>query len=359
MKRKVSIIGTNGLPANYGGFETLTKYLVRDLSDFFDITVYCSNIHKKKYSVYGNAKLVYLPLSANGLQGVIYDVLSIVHSLFTQEILLVLGSSGTIALPLNKIFKRHIVFNFGGLDWQREKWGLFAKWFLKYSEGVGVRFSNYTIVDNEVFAAYVFNTYKKHSFLVEYGGDHVSYNPNNDYLTKHNLKNGKYFLSISRAQEDNNIHLLIDYFKDIKDKKLVIISNWKTSDYGINLKNKFGMLENIILIDAIYDQEELDSIRKSCYCYIHTHSACGSAPSLIEAMCLNLPIISFDVPANRATTENSALYFSSKNEFINIMNGLLDEQIDNLRQKSKDIAEKRYKWKIISEKYKELLNVQN
>ena len=73
-----------------------------------------------------------------------------------------------------------------------------------------------------------------------------------------------------------------------------------------SLKKQYSNYDNIFLINAIYEQRELDIIRFTAFCYIHTHSACGTAPSLVEAMYLGLPVFSFDVPANRATTENKA-----------------------------------------------------
>ena len=115
-KKKLSIIGTVGLPANYGGFETLADHVVRNLGDDYDITVYCT---KKKYSkenrpsTYLNAKLKYLPFDANGAQSIIYDSLSILHSLFYADVLLVLGVAGAWMLPLVRIFtnKKIIISN--------------------------------------------------------------------------------------------------------------------------------------------------------------------------------------------------------------------------------------------------------
>jgi len=355
LKKKVAIIGTNGLPAKYGGFETLANYLVENLSKEYDLTVYCSKLVKnEKLTEYKGAKLKHFPLSANGMEGILYDIVTIIHAFFTSDTLLILGSSGTIILPLNYLFRKRIVFNFGGLDWQREKWNLFAKKFLKLSETLGVKFAEKTIVDNSVFGEYVKSEYGKDSYLIEYGGDHVIPSNNSVVLNKYNLGGKKYFLSVSRAQEDNNIHLLLEAFKLDRNKDLAIISNWNTSEYGRRLKEEYSNIDNIEIIDAVYNQNELDAIRSQAYCYIHTHSACGSAPSLIEAMSLGLPIISFDVEANRSTTENKAIYFKDVAELTKILSTLKDEELDILKSISKEIADRRYKWAIISKKYSEL-----
>jgi len=354
LKKKVGIIGTNGLPAKYGGFETLTNYLVRDLNKEFDITVYCSSLHKNNpLKNFNGAHLVHLPFSANGFQGIIYDILSILHSLFFMDVLLVLGSSGTLIFPLNYIFRKKIVFNFGGLDWQREKWNYLTKKFLKLSEAFGVKFAQTIIVDNMVFGEYVRDNYNKESVLIEYGGDHVLPASDKAIMDKYNITFNEYFLSVSRAQEDNYIHILLDAFVTTPNLNLVVISNWHTSAYGINLKKNYSDYKNIKLIDAVYDQKELDVIRSNANWYIHTHSACGSAPSLIEAMSLSLPIISYDVPANRATTENKALYFKDANEMKNLLSAINGYNSKEYSTSMKEIASRRYRWEIISRKYKE------
>jgi glycosyltransferase involved in cell wall biosynthesis len=355
LKKKVGIIGTNGLPAKYGGFETLANYLVRDLSNYFDLTVYCSKLNKnKQLKEFNGAKLVHLPLSANGMQGVLYDILCILHSFFTMDTLLILGSSGTVVLPLNFLFRKKIVFNFGGLDWQREKWNVLAKKFLKISEAFGVKYADTTVVDNAVFAEYVKNTYKLESKLIEYGGDHVIPSKDTKVLQKHGIDYANYFLSVSRAQEDNYIHILLDAFVKTPEVNLVVISNWQTCTYGINLKSNYSNYPNIKLVDAVYDQNELDAIRSNAEWYIHTHSACGSAPSLIEGMSLGLPIISFDVPANRSTTEGRAIYFKDIEELKKIIQTIDNFNKIELASIMKEIASRRYRWKIISGKYKEL-----
>ena len=89
MLKKIAIIGTVGLPSNYGGFETLTEYLTKYLGDKFDFTVFCSSkSYKKKIKTYNNAKLKYLPLNANGIQSIFYDILSIFYALFFADVLL-------------------------------------------------------------------------------------------------------------------------------------------------------------------------------------------------------------------------------------------------------------------------------
>ena len=150
--KKVAIIGTVGLPAIYGGFETLAEYMTAELKDHYDFTVYASSkAYTQKLDEYNDVKLQYLPLNANGIQSIPYDVLSMLHALRHADILLVLGVSGCIFLPFIKLISRkRIIVNIDGLEWKRDKWGVFSKAFLKFSEAVAVKVADVVVADNKV-----------------------------------------------------------------------------------------------------------------------------------------------------------------------------------------------------------------
>ena len=126
---------------------------------------------------------------------------------------------------------------------------------------------------------------------------------------------------------------------------------------GKNLRDKFSSYSNLLLLDPIYEQARLDELRGNCCLYIHGHSVGGTNPSLVEAMNLGLCCVVFNVNYNIETTENSALYFSSKDELSNIITKYDNDQIDvqSYREKMKEIAKRRYLWGIITEKYSNIL----
>ncbi|MEO0096420.1 MAG: DUF1972 domain-containing protein, partial [candidate division WOR-3 bacterium] len=142
--KNIAIIGTVGIPANYGGFETLAENLVTHLSSEFNITVFCSGkAYDKRLETYKGAKLRYINLSANGPESIFYDIFSIFRSLKFADVLLILGVSGCVSLPFVRLLSRKkIVVNIDGLEWRREKWGRFARWFLKLSEMLAVRYAD-------------------------------------------------------------------------------------------------------------------------------------------------------------------------------------------------------------------------
>ena len=131
---KIAIIGTAGLPAKYGGFETLAEYLTKELNQRHLFMVYCSsNMYSRKLSQYNGSNLKYIPLNANGAQSILYDIVSMIHALFFADVILILGVSGCIFLPvLRLLFRKKIIVNIDGLEWQRDKWSRFGKSFLNY-----------------------------------------------------------------------------------------------------------------------------------------------------------------------------------------------------------------------------------
>ena len=135
---------------------------------------------------------------------------------------------------------------------------------------------------------------------------------------------------------------------------LVVISNWAFTEYGRQLKLKYAGRPNIILLDAIYDQEEIDFLRKNAVIYIHTHSFCGTAPSLVEAMNLGLPVICFDVDTNRYTTENRSGYFNNSEELSKLLSTLTDDDLKINAENMLQIAKNKYSWSIITKKYAQL-----
>ena len=162
--KKVAIIGTQGVPAQYGGFESLVENIIGDnCSAGIAYTVFCSSLDKdNRLKTYKGCRLKYVPLHANGVQSIPYDMLSMLRALKGYDTLLILGTSGCLLLPFLKILTRSkIVINIDGLEHRREKWGKVARWMLRHSEQMAVRYADVIIADNKGISDYVTETYGK------------------------------------------------------------------------------------------------------------------------------------------------------------------------------------------------------
>ena len=359
-KKHIAIIGTVGLPANYGGFETLAAQLVEGLKEKFDLSVYCS---AKKYAVterqnyYNSAKLIYLPFQANGFQSIIYDIISILHALFYADILLVLGVPGAIIFPFVRLFtNKKIIVSIDGIEWKRNKWNKPARYYLWISEWFAIQFGHKSIADNESIQDYTAMRYGLLSQIIEYGADHtIKVVPTKEDLKKYPFIKNPYAFKVCRIEPENNIHEVLKAFENLPKFTLVMVGNWNVNEYARNLRQQYALFSNIILLDPIYNQKELDCLRGNAYVYIHGHSAGGTNPSLVEAMYLGLPIITFDVSYNRTTTEDKALYFKNAYNLQEILQHTTLTQYKMVASNMAEIAKRRYNWKTITTKYEGLI----
>jgi glycosyltransferase involved in cell wall biosynthesis len=356
-KKKIHIVGTHGVPAKYGGFETLADYLCQNLSAEYDITVYC-NAHKypQREQEYFGAKLMYLKIEANGFKGIFYDLFTYFKAILSADIILYLSPVGSgFMTPLKYLTRRKVIVNHGGLnEWEREKLSSYQKIWAKFNHFVAAKFADVNIADNYLYQKSLKSNFNVDSVVIRYGGDHVNKDFSNTELLENKypfVKSTKYAVSVSRAQLDNNIHMVLEAFEDFTDFKIVLISNWNVSKYGLDLKSKYKNNPNIIILDAIYDKLELDYIRGNAYVYIHSHSRCGTAPSLVEAMHLEIPILSLDADTNRETTKNKAVYFSTSSELNKSLCSLDEDLLLNNKQNMHEIAKREYTWAEISKDY--------
>ena len=359
-QKKVAIIGTVGLPACYGGFETLVSFLAKHLHEEHALTVYCSGKtypKAKRQATYEGARLVYLPFNANGVQSIIYDCVSILHALFYADVLLILGVPGGMLLPFVKLFTRKkIIVSIDGLEWRRAKWNRVAKWFLRWSENLAVKFSHADISDNDAIQNYTARTYSTRSRVIEYGGDHAVWQPVTEaHKQKYPFLARPYAFKVCRIEPENNVHLILEAFAELPEYPFVLVGNWNHSPFSRQLREHFGHHPNLHLLDPIYNQQELDVLRSNCFVYVHGHSAGGTNPSLVEAMSLGLPVMAFNVSFNKATTEHKALFFESKIELKQHVRGTTFVAWQALGREMKEIADRRYTWQVIARKYDYLI----
>jgi len=357
--KKIAIVGTVGVPANYGGFETLVENLVQYHSTnalSYDVTVYCSSkSYTEKAPAYLSAELQYIPFNANGAQSIVYDWVSLLFAMWRSDVILLLGVSGATMLPLVRLFSSaKVVTNIDGIEWRRQKWKGIAKWFLKFSERVAVRFSHEVIADNGAIAEYVKEAYGIEAHVIAYGGDHAV---DVDAVSIDELGlPDQYAFSVCRIEPENNVHMIIEAFAAQADLPLVMVGNWNSSEYGRTLKETYKSSEHVILMDPIYDLGKLKTLRSNAICYIHGHSAGGTNPSLVEAMHFGKPILAFDCSFNRKTTENKAYYFDDQESLIHLLGLVGDSEAKRAGDQMLEIARRRYTWNVVAKQYFDLIS---
>ena len=355
----ISIIGTVGVPAAYGGFETLADNLVRyhsvrGLTSF--LHVYCSApAYSERPQAYYSARLHFLPLSANGVQSIPYDIWSLCMAVLRgSDCLLLLGVSGAVALPVVRWLSRaRIVTNIDGIEWRREKWRGAAKWFLRFSEHLAVRYSHEVVADNAGIADYVRETYGRDCQVIAYGGDHAVQVAPKPYTEK---LPPRYAFALCRIEPENNVGMILEAFSRQTAVPLVFVGNWDNSAYGKELRERFGGRTHLQLLDPTYDAGVLRHLRERAILYVHGHSAGGTNPSLVEMMHFGVPVAAFDCDFNRHTTNGKAWFFASTDQLGTLVGSAAPDAAENNGSAMLCLARERYTWDAIGAAYFKLLS---
>jgi glycosyltransferase involved in cell wall biosynthesis len=355
--KRVAVIGIQGVPAKYGGFESLVENIIGEhCSDDVEYTVFCSaKDYTTRLKEYKGVRLRYIPLfHANGWQSTLYDICSMLACVGRgYSTALVLGTSGCLFTPVFRwLFRGKLVVNIDGLEHRRQKWGKWQRRFLKASEAAAVRVADILIADNRGIQQYVTDTYGKPSALIAYGGDQtqrtVTPERQQEILQRYGLEAGTYGVTVCRIEPENNCHVVLEAFAQA-GHPLVFVGNWAVNEYGRRLKERYAGQKGMTLLESVYDLDVLYTLRANARCYVHGHSAGGTNPSLVEAMFFGKPILAFRVVYNIETTLGEAAYFATVGKLVELLSGPLP---DGARMR--EIAQERYTWARIAKQYEGL-----
>lgn len=360
--RRYAIVGTVGVPGTYGGFETLAENLVRyhaAQGRAEVLAVYCeAAAYPDRPARFLSAELRYVPLKANGVQSIPYDIWSLCHAVWRgTDVILLLGVSGALALPLLRLVSRaRIVTNIDGIEWKRDKWSGLAKSVLRLSERLAVRWSHAVVADNQAIAEHVQASYAARCEVIAYGGDHALATAPADEAVRGLPE--LYALALCRIEPENNVAMILEAFAAMPDRALVFVGNWDKSEYGRTLRARYGDKPNLYLLDPVYEPARLRRVRDGAWLYVHGHSAGGTNPSLVEMMQFGVPVVAHGCAFNRYSTEHGALYFETVAELQAVVGGLDDDTAVAVGERMGEIARRRYTWAEIGRAYFALMDKQ-
>ena len=354
-KMKIGILGSRGIPNNYGGFEQFAEYLSEGLvNEGYKVVVYNPHNHIYQEKKWHGVHIIYKynPEKKLGVLGqFIYDFLCIISIRKEKfDIIFQLGYTSSslwgYLLPSNAV----VVTNMDGLEWKRSKYSLYAQYFLKLAEKLAIKTSNYLVADSICIQEYL-KKYDKPVVFIPYGAVPVE-KFDEEVLQDYNLKANQYYIVIARIEPENNIDLILSAFvKSNTIKKIVIVGHTNRNKYGNYIQKKYLKFENIIFLGGIYDIHILNMLRHYAIIYFHGHSVGGTNPSLLEAMSSKVYIAAHNNEFNRAIVEDDGLYFSSEMDIVNIIKteDLLfnKKMVENNFEKIKE----QYNWQQIVKSY--------
>ncbi len=363
---KIAILGTRGIPNNYGGFEQFAEYLSVGLVEKgHEVTVYSPHFHDYKEPVYKGVRIKHLyspeQVVGHSFGSFFYDYACLKDALKGNDMFDILYELGyTSVVPsyiwfnVRKLKSPILITNMDGLEHRRLKFNRWVRYFLRWEEKMAIRYSPHIITDNKAVHDYHLAKYGKGSKFLAYGAC-AHTNHREEYLDEFNLKAGNYFLVIARMEPENNIEMVIKGYleSEMRDKPLIIVGRTKTS-HGKYLFDKYHQTEGIRFVNGIYDFDKLCALRRFSYVYFHGHSVGGTNPSLLEAMASRCFIAAHDNEFNRSILKENALFFHHERDITRILNGMptLSPVIKNdIITRNLEVAQNGYSWEKLINDY--------
>lgn len=377
MLKHVFIIGSRGLPAKYGGFETFVEELVKhQINKNIKYHVACQSENSDlaqagQHFEYLGADCFAVKVPNIGPARVIaYDILAINQALeqikaehIEHPVFCILGNTigGVISHYAKKINKvgGTLFVNPDGLEWRRTKWTAPVRKYLKYAERKMVEHADMIVSDNQGILDYLNQEYKNvTSEVIAYGTEQVQSDlTKSPTLVKYNI--GKYFLIVGRFVPENNYESLITGFMASNSMlDLVIITNYEGNSYYETLREKthFDQDPRIKFVGTVYDQNELRFIRENAFAYLHGHEVGGTNPGLLEAMWSTPVNVVLNVNFNRQSAGDSVIYFDKEKltQVIESLSALTVEEKATLHEKAQGLIQEKYTWEHICTQYESL-----
>jgi len=352
---KIAILGTRGIPNNYGGFEQFAEIFAVYLTEKkHDVYVYNSHKHIYKEKNYKGVNIIhqYDPEYKIGTAGqFIYDLNCILDSRNRNfDIILQLGytsnSIWSFLLPKKSI----IITNMDGLEWKRTKYSKLIQRFLKFAEKKAVKSSNYLVADSLGIKKYLKEKYNTQVAYIAYGADLFS-DPKEEVLSQYNVEKNNYNLLIARFEPENNIEVILDGITESQDNKVMLVIGSNDNSYGDYLKKKFYNYRNIRFIGGVYNKMHLDNLRYFSNLYFHGHSVGGTNPSLLEAMATKALIVAHNNEFNRAILEENAFYFSNAEDIKHLIKIVKRKDYEKIVQDNFNTILQEFNWNKINESY--------
>ncbi len=362
---KIAYIGQKGIPTKSGGVERHVEELaVRMVKKGHEVFVYARNNYSNKdVKEYRGVKIIFLPsIPTKNLDAISHTFFATMHSLFQNYDVVHYQAIGPSSLSfIIRLFKRKtvVIATHHCQDYFHQKWGGFARAYLKFGEYAAVNFTDKVIAVSKNLGVYIKTKFKKDAEVITNGVE-VFPSQKTEYLKKWNLQRGGYILYVGRFIRHKGVHYLIEAFKNLEDKhlirgkKLVIVGDgFHTDDYVKELKDTARGRENIIFT-GVLNGEELTQLFSHAYLFVQPSESEGLSFSLLEAMGHGKAILSSDIPENKEPlNEATAIFFKSgdaqdlEEKMVTIINN--PDVARAMGEAAKEKAEKEYSWDTITD----------
>ena len=357
----MAILGTRGVPANYGGFETLAEELGRRLVDRgHDVTVYGRRgFVDPSLGAYRGMRLVVLPsIRTKHLETVSNTLVSALHAAFARyDAVLLCNAANAPFIPILRWTGIPVAINVDGLERKRRKWGAAGRAYYRLGERLSALLPNRLITDARVIQRYYRRFYRKPSVMIAYGGD-LEPPRGRETLDRLGLEPDEYVLYVSRFEPENNPDRVVEAWSRVAgDRRLVMVGGAPYADELIRRIHKLAD-DRVVLPGTVYG----DGYREllfNCRAYVHATEVGGTHPALVEAMGAGRPVLYYDTPENREVASGAGVgfRFSGSSALETILTELLDDdpRLGSLSAASETRVAEKYLWASVADSYEEVL----
>jgi glycosyltransferase involved in cell wall biosynthesis len=353
---RIAILGTRGIPANYGGFETFAEELsTRLVARGHEVTVYCRERPAQPH--YRGVRLQYLPtIRHKYLDTLAHTFLSTLHLLVHRvDVALYCNGANAIFTLWPRIFGMPVALNVDGIERKRKKWNRLAKAWYLLSEWLATFCPTEVITDARTIESYYRERYGKLSTFIPYGAD-VGKVAATDILGKLGLEPGRYFLYVSRLEPENHPLEVRQAFEKVNTRlKLALIGDAPYAhDYIRQVRDTAD--PRIVMPGAIYG-EGYRQLGSHCFAYIHATEVGGTHPALIEAMGRGAVVLYRNTPENAEVAGDAGIPFEPEELAgkIEMVLAMSEEQLADWRRRAMDRVRERYSWDAVTDAYEKLL----
>jgi glycosyltransferase involved in cell wall biosynthesis len=353
---KIAILGSRGIPNNFGGFEQCAEKIGLHLVQRgHSVTVYNSRDHVYRDSEWQGIRIRHIFSDDKKLKFAspfIYDYLSLKDAVKRDfDIILELGAQpAALFYSLKQRTKARIVTNMAGLEWKRSKWNALARRIIRHAEALAVQQSDALIADNRGIQEYLQSEYGRSSHFVAYGAELYD-SPNLEHLKAYGVERGCYEMLVARFQPDNNFEMILDGYVRSESNDPFIVVGHCTNTYGKFLRSKYKAHPSIRFVGGIYDYDVLSSLRWFSRLYFHGHSCGGTNPSLLEAMASSALVAAHDNRFNRYVLGRNGFYFHSSREVSALIDRDLEKHRVEFTRNNRAIIDRQYRWEDVSDQY--------
>ena len=378
--KNIFIIGSRGLPAQYGGFETFVEKLIsHKVSPAIRYHVACLSDEStgNHFDYKGADCFTVNPPKLGPARVIAYDMMAINYSLklikkegIQSPIFYILGNTiGAFIVHFAKKIQSVggiLLVNPDGLEWKRAKWSKPVQSYLKYSEKEMTKYANLIISDNRGIETYIQNTYPwARTTFIAYGTDLSKTTLTaeddlvRDWYQEWQTQEKDYYLILGRFVPENNYETAIrEFMKSSTERDLVIICNHEGNSYFDELRQITGFDKDkrVKFVGTVYDQDLLKYIRNQAFAYIHGHEVGGTNPGLLEALAQTDLNLIYNVDFNHQVAQETALYWNKEDGNLSQLIDSVDGQVsfEDFGNTAKANMKENYTWEKIVGEYEEL-----